>query len=191
MNAQRKKLEDRLAKSFAPVKEQTSDEFLQVVDLLQGFIQQVAAAINTKAGVKAEVKLELGHLVNQGQEHRVVIRAPEIGLSDFVLRAFVPIDGYPVVLDMLAEGDRSCDSGDALADALFELSQQPTVQQRLKAIRQALSDESFRGSRAVVTKNSQKNKTQKKEPPPSFLRPELRHSTKTIKKTRKTTIPTN
>jgi hypothetical protein len=150
-NAQRKKLVDGLKKSFAPVKEQATDRYREAVDLLHAFAEQVSELINQPDGVRAEVKVELGHLVNQGQEHRVAIRAPEIGLSDYVLRAFVPFDGYPVVLDMFEEGDRLCQSSETLVAALVELSRQPTMQQRLAAIRSALADESVRGPRRKVT----------------------------------------
>ncbi|MFT3774000.1 MAG: hypothetical protein QM820_52210 [Minicystis sp.] len=150
MNAARKKLESALDKSLAPVKEQAAGAYHEVVDLLRGFADKVAAAVNSGGGAVADVKLELGHLVNQGQEHRVVIRAPEIGLSDYLLRAFVPPDGYPVVLDLLSEGDRVCDDADGLVAALVELSELAATQQRLAVIRSALADESLRGERKVV-----------------------------------------
>lgn len=149
-STQRKKLVDGLKKSFAPVKEQTTDRYREAVDLLHAFAEQVAELINQPNGARAEIKVELGHLVSQGQEHRVAIRAPEIGLSNYVLRAFVPFDGYPVVLDMFEEGDRSCGSAESLVAALVELSRQPAMQQRLAAIRSALADESLRGPRRKI-----------------------------------------
>ena len=146
-SAQRKKLVEGLKKSFAPVKEQTTDRYREAVDLLRAFAEQVAELINQPSGGQAEVKVELGHLVNQGQEHRIAIRATEIGLSDYVLRAFIPVDGYPVVLDMFEESDRVCASAESLIAALVELSAQPSMQQRLAAIRSSLADESLRGPR--------------------------------------------
>jgi hypothetical protein len=107
----------------------------------------VAGVLNQPGGIPAEVKVELGHLVTQGQEHRVAIRAPEVGLSDYLLRAFIPPGGYPVVLDMFAEGDRLCDAPESLVAALVELSEQPAMQQRLTSIRSVLSDESLRPER--------------------------------------------
>jgi hypothetical protein len=149
-SAQRKKLVDGLKKSFAPVKERTTDRYREAVDLLRAFAEQVAELINQPNGIKAEVKVDLGHLVNQGQEHRVAIRATEIGLSDYVLRAFIPFDGYPVVLDVFEESDRVCASAESLVAALVELSGQPAMQQRLAAIRSSLADESLRGPRKKI-----------------------------------------
>jgi hypothetical protein len=111
------------------------------VDLLRAFAQQVASLINTGG---ASVGVELGHLVNQGQEYRVVVRAPQIHLVDILLRAFIPIDGFPVVLDMFAQGETSCASEDDLVKALVGVSKQPEVRQRLTNIRQALLDPDLR-----------------------------------------------
>jgi hypothetical protein len=149
-NAARKKLEEGLEASLAPVREEAPDAYREAVDLLWRFADKVAAAVNPEEGVKAEVKVVLGHLVNQGQEHRIAIRAPEIGLSDFLLRAFVPSEGYPVVLDLFSEGDRVCADEDALVAALIEASGHPAMRQRLASIRNVLTDESVRGERKVV-----------------------------------------
>jgi hypothetical protein len=146
----RKKLIDGLKSSFAPVKEQAIDRYREAVDLLHAFAEQVAELLKPPGGVAAEVKVKLGHQVDQGQEYRVVIRAPEIGLSDYLVRAFVPFDGYPVMLDMFEEADRQCDTAESLVAALVELSRRPAMQQRLAAIRGALADESLRGERKVV-----------------------------------------
>jgi hypothetical protein len=147
---QRKKLVDGLKKAFAPVREQTNERYREAVDLLHAFAEQVAELINPPGGVVAEVKVELGHLVNQGQEHRIAIQAPEIGVSEYVLRAFVPPDGYPVVLDAFSEADRACPTAESLVAALVELSAQSSMRQQLAAIRSALVDESARGERKVV-----------------------------------------
>lgn len=149
-NDQRKKLVAGLKKSFAPVREQTTDRYREAVDLLHAFAEQVAELIKQPDGITAEVKVELGHLVTHGQEHRVAIRAPKIGLSDYLLRAFVPLAGYPVTLDMFEETDRRCDTAESLVAALVELSGQPAMQQRLAAIRSTLADESLRGEPSQV-----------------------------------------
>ena len=146
----RKKLVDGLTRSFAPVREQAIDRFREAVDLLHAFAEQVAELLKLPGGAPVEVKVELGHLVDQGQEYRVVIRAPEIGLSDYLVRAFVPFDGYPVMLDMFEEADRRCDTTESLVAALVELSGRPAMLQRLAAIRGALADESLRGERKEV-----------------------------------------
>lgn len=143
----RQKLVAELKKSFAPVKDQADKGVSEAVDLLHAFAEQVDELIRSPDGVAAEVKVELGHLVNSGQEYRVVIRAPAIGLSDYLVRAFVPGGGYPVMLDVFEESDRRCDSAESLIAALVDLSSHAAMQQRLAAIRRALADKSLRGGR--------------------------------------------
>lgn len=173
MNPARKKLEERVKKQLAPVKTGAKQHIgeQQVLDLLRGFIQQVNDAVNDPsagARLKAEISLEPGHLVSKGQEYRVAIRVREIGLSDFLIRVYVPLAGYPVDLDMFGTGDRTCSSEDELIDALADLSSERTFHERLIHIRNALSDPSLEGPRAVVrtraSKNSGASKSSKKRP---------------------------
>ncbi len=138
---QRTKLVSELEQSLAPIKNQTTVHYQEVLDLLRAFAEQVEKLINGSKGVGAEVSIELGHLLDQGHEHRVVVRAPSVGFSDYLLRAFIPPQGYPVTLDVLAEVDRSCDGPDALVGALVELSKQPDLQRQLATIRGMLAAE--------------------------------------------------
>jgi hypothetical protein len=119
-----------LKDSFAPVKEQAGEGYREAVDLLHAFAEQAAETVNPPKGARAEVKVELGHLVHQGQEHRIAIRAEAIGLSDYLLRAFVPFEGYPVVLDVFSQGDRTCKTSSALVEALVAVSRDPEMQKR-------------------------------------------------------------
>lgn len=135
MSTARTKLKAELEQSLRPVRERNNT--IVAVDLLRDFAQQVANSIGTS---EAKVTVELGHLVNLGQEYRVVIRAPQLHLVDILLRTFIPLDGFPVVVDMFAEGEMSCKDEDALVEALVSLSKQSAVRERLTNIRQALLD---------------------------------------------------
>jgi hypothetical protein len=142
MSTARTRLEKQLEKSLSPLTVEHDDA--AAVDLLHGFAQQISKLLNPPSGdvatTSANVTVELGHLVNKGQEYRVVVRAPKINLVDILLRAFIPMDGFPVHLDMFAEGEASCTSEDELVIALVKVSQQPALRERLANIRRALRD---------------------------------------------------
>lgn len=142
MSTARTRLEKQLEKSLSPLKREHEDAV--AVDLLHGFAQQISKLLNPQTGnvpaTNANVTVELGHLVNQGQEYRVVVRAPKINLVDILLRAFIPMDGFPVYLDMFAEGDASCTSEDELVIALVKVTEQRELRERLANIRRALRD---------------------------------------------------
>jgi hypothetical protein len=142
MSTARTRLEKQLEKSLSPLKREHDDDV--AVDLLHGFAQQVSKLLNQPssngATVGASVTVELGHLVNQGQEYRVVVRASKINLVDILLRAFIPMDGFPVILDMFSAGEASSASEDELVSALVEVSQQTALRERLANIRRALRD---------------------------------------------------
>lgn len=142
MSTARTRLEKQLEKSLRPLEEEQNDTV--AVDLLHGFAQRISKLLNppssTVTTTSANVTVELGHLVSKGQEYRVVVRAPKINLVDILLRAFIPMAGFPVNLDMFAEGDASCTSEDELVDALVKVSEQSALRERLANIRRALRD---------------------------------------------------
>lgn len=148
----RKKLVEELEASFAPVRKQASEAYRQAAGLVHAFAEQVDKTIRTTGRVSAKVTVELGHLVNAGQEHRVVIRANKIGLVDHLLRAFIPADGYPVTLDAFEETDLRCETADELVKNLVLVSQEPAMRQRLAAIRSALADQSLQSEHTRVAK---------------------------------------
>jgi hypothetical protein len=125
-------------------------EYKQVLQLLRAFTVEVSAFLSGPNLTKTEVTLELGHAVELGQEYRVVVAASAIGLQDFLLRAFVPADGYPVTLDYAGGPEVRCESEDKLVAELVNAIRSTAIQSRLLAIRQALSDETLRGERRIV-----------------------------------------
>jgi hypothetical protein len=126
-------------------------EYHEVLRLLGGFAEQVSEFLNAPDRTKANVSLEVGHVVELGQEYRVVVAGPEIGLKDYLLRAYVPADGYPVTLEYLAEEEKRCDNEEQLVAALVAAIRHEHMRSRLLALRQALSDETLRGGRRTIT----------------------------------------
>jgi hypothetical protein len=96
------------------------------------------------------VNVERGHVVNMGVEHRVVINAPEAGISDVLLRAYLPVDGLPVTLDTLGDEDQECKSHEELVQALVAIPRHPAIAARLRIIRQVLGDPALQQAAKVV-----------------------------------------
>ncbi len=137
-----------------------SNRYQEAVKLLHGFAEQVAAFLNGEGRAPAEVVVELGHVVDQGQEHQVVVRAPAIGLQDYLLRAYVPFDGFPVVLDTFGEEDRRAESPEDLVRELVALMRRGDMVARLLAHRQALGDPSLRSKAPAGTKKVAKRRVE-------------------------------
>src|SRR5258708_7933336 len=118
-------LKASLAESTEP-----PDAYAQALELLRAFADEVRSSLS--AGAKASlagltVDVERGHLVNDGVEQRVVIKAPLAGISDVLLRAYVPVDGLPIKLDAFGDEDQVCKSREELVKALVDLPRHPDI----------------------------------------------------------------
>jgi hypothetical protein len=146
-----KRLKVELKKELNATEASSATHYSDVLRLLEGFNEQVSDFLNGDGRTRADVSLDVGHVVDLGQEWRAVVKAPEIGLQDYLLRAYVPADGYPVTLDYLAEEEKRCADEDQLVAALVEAIRHEGMRARLLAIRQALSDETLRGARRTIS----------------------------------------
>ncbi len=131
----RKKLADGLAKALAPAQDPPTPKYLEIRELLNDFAHQLQDLI----GVGVTVTVDVGYFVSKGQEHRLAIRAPSLGFSDYILRAFIPLKGYPVELDVFEETDTICRNADDLVSALIGFTKKKHVQTQLTALRNANS----------------------------------------------------
>jgi hypothetical protein len=141
-------LKASLAESTKP-----PDAYAQALNLLRSFADEVQSSL--AKGHKAHlaglaVNVERGHVVNLGVEHRVVINAPEAGISDVLLRAYLPVDGLPVTLDILGDEDQECKSQEELVQALVAIPRHPAIAARLRIIRQVLGDPALQQEAKVV-----------------------------------------
>jgi hypothetical protein len=152
-NAPLRQLVTELRQALAEAERRPGEGYQEAVGLLHGFAGQVAEFLNGEGRAPAEVVVELGHVVEQGQEHQVVVRAPAIGLQDYLLRAYVPFDGFPVTLDTFGDEDRQASSPEALVRELVALMRRDDMVKRLLVHRQALGDPSL-GVRTGVKKMS-------------------------------------
>jgi hypothetical protein len=132
---------DRLRKGLESVEKRDHDQFREVVAMLRDTASVIREFLQ-KGGQGASVSVDVvpGHLVNAGREHRIVVRAPSHGVSDYLLRAYIPTDGYPVVLDSVDEEDVEYPTSQKLQQALVKLVKEPWFQERLSGLREVLRE---------------------------------------------------
>lgn len=144
-----KQLQSQLREALAVLRRDADAAYREALALLQSCADEVSAFLRG-ANDSVSVSLELGHVVDMGQEYRLVVKALDIGLSDHLFRAYVPAGGFPVNLDYLAEESIPCSSPEELVRQLVVFIENANVRARLAAIAQVLNDETVRGERTEV-----------------------------------------
>ena len=105
---------------------------------------ELADAIQSQvfAGVKnAEVNVTPGHTVNMGQQYKVQVRIvddrnqPHAAYNDTLFRAYIPLEGYPAVIDLFGEEKRKCKNKKELLEALKVVLRDKAFQLRLRSLR--------------------------------------------------------
>ncbi len=111
---------------------------------------QLAEALKagTFAGVESiRVVIVPGHTVNMGQQYKFCVQVLEdtsrliVAYTDVLFRFYVPVDGYPVVVEFMSEGHRNCDDKAALTSTLSELMANANMRLRLSSIRTLAQDQ--------------------------------------------------
>jgi hypothetical protein len=143
-------LKTLLRKGLEPVQRRHTDRFREVLGMLRDTASVVEEFL--RRGTSADVSVEVvqGQRADDGLEHRVVVRAPSHGVSDYLLRAYVPLSGYPVVIDSVEEDDVAYRDAKALQGALVELVKKPWFQERLLGLREILRDPALHQVGGVV-----------------------------------------
>jgi len=114
-----------------------SAEYHKVLQELELFATKLNSEV--LSGPNLKVLVEPGFKVNAGQQFKVVIVVKTQGFRDVLLRAYVPDDGYPVVLSFVGEEEAAADE-QMLLEHLYETIPNNTdIQSRLRALR-ALSE---------------------------------------------------
>ncbi|WP_437901295.1 hypothetical protein [Sorangium sp. So ce124] len=99
-------------------------------------LRALAAAIEASLVPEIiEVRIEPGYRVNAGQQYTFVVRVPKAGLRDVLLRVYVPVDGFPVSLDLFDGEQRRCTSLDAIETEIIGFLRHPDVKHRLLALK--------------------------------------------------------
>lgn len=92
----------------------------------------LAALTESLDGSDATVTLEIGHTVNYGVQMNIVIGIEGRRFRDILFRAYVPLDGYPVRLDLFGEELDMCEDKTALEAKILEFFREPEVSYRIE-----------------------------------------------------------
>lgn len=99
-------------------------------------LRSLAAAIEASLSPsRIEVRVEQGYRVNLGQQYNVVVRIPRSDYRTVLFRAYVPVDGFPVSLDLLEDAHPRCADLDELEAEILRFLGHPDVKQRLLALK--------------------------------------------------------
>jgi hypothetical protein len=128
--------DDDLKKKIAEALRDDREELPTEYDLVLHKLRDTADAIEaTLKPSVIEVRIEPGHRVNMGQQYSFVIRVPSLGYRDVLLRAYVPLDGFPVSLDLFEDKHPHCASLEELEASLLEFLRDPDVKRRLLSLK--------------------------------------------------------
>lgn len=111
---------------------QSSEASLQVID-------QFCQSIREYTNQKVECRRESGFVTNLGQEWRIVINPAVGGYPQVLFRAYVPLGGYPVQIDLYAGELTPCSNETALRKVLNRFLQQQTVQETIQYLSSSAS----------------------------------------------------
>jgi hypothetical protein len=95
-------------------------------------LDEFCRAIGEYTQDRVKVWRERGFLVNYGQEWRVLMQSASGGPVQPVFRAYVPLQGYPVQLDLHQEGLQTCRDRAALEAALAEFLRDVNVREQIR-----------------------------------------------------------
>lgn len=109
-----------------------SNQAQQVLDILDEF----GRGVEQYAQNQVTINRERGFVVNMGQEWRVTIRSLAGGPEQPMFRAYVPIDGFPTMLDLHEQELLKCDSPEDVRGALQEFLRDPSVKEQIHYFQQ-------------------------------------------------------
>jgi hypothetical protein len=110
------------------------DDYDRVVNKLQDLAAGIEASL-TSGSATIEVRIEPGYRVNLGQQYSLVLRVPKTGFRDVLLRAYVPVDGFPVSLDLFDDNHPRCDTLEALENEILGFLGHKDVKLRLRSLK--------------------------------------------------------
>jgi hypothetical protein len=124
-------LTDRLLKQARDV-DQPPAAFAEARAVLAEAIQVLTKLIDNHS---LKVACEVGHSVNYGVQHNVVVKESDGDFRDIICRAYIPIDGYPVTFDFMEEDLATCGNKKEMEDALVSFFGNTDLKNRIFAYR--------------------------------------------------------
>ena len=117
---------------------QPEDErYTEATDVLERFAEALEAQL-----VPGEIRVmvEPGYQVQMGQQLNVVVAIEARNFRDVLFRAYVPMTGFPVSLDLYGEDAVRCDDETQLADEILQFMGQPEIKSRLGMLKRMASE---------------------------------------------------
>jgi len=109
--------------------------YYSVVQELTIFAHKLESELLTSL---TRVAVEPGYTVRMGQQFKVIVTMPN-GFRDVLLRAYVPDDGYPVVLSFLGQEAEATDEQILLQHLYDVIPSDGDFQSRIRAFRALIS----------------------------------------------------
>lgn len=125
-----------LNKRIADVLKDERAEEPSAYDQVLHKLRDLAAAVEASlVPGSIQVRIEPGHRVSLGQQYRFVFLVPSIHFRDVLFRAYVPMDGFPVTLDLFDDKHPKCDKLEALETEIIDFLRHRDVKQRLLSLK--------------------------------------------------------
>ena len=106
-----------------------------------GRLRSAAEVITRELGAgDLLLRIEPGFQANIGQQLSMVTVIPSRNYRDVLFRAYVPVEWYPVQLDLLGEELVPCRSREELDDQALKFVQRPEIQSRLAMLAEITRD---------------------------------------------------
>ena len=113
-------------------------EFRQTYEAIRKIADGIRNALSKGRPGKLEVALEPGYLTNMGQQFRLRLSIPARKWEETLLRAYIPVDGFPVKLDLGEEEPVPCRDTAELEQAVLKVLKKPEIDSRLTIVRESL-----------------------------------------------------
>jgi hypothetical protein len=116
--------------------QESSAGYDQAVGFLNDFATELQSSLHTEVCVG---RGQITSGTSAGIEHSMIVSSLNPIMLEILFVARVPIEGFPVNLNLFAEYDILCHTPEELVRALTELPRHQNIKAKLRMIRQALA----------------------------------------------------
>lgn len=105
---------------------------------LAAVMERLSAVAGALGGsfAPADVHLESGWTTNYGKQYKVVVSLPAMHLEETLLKVYVPVTGFPVMLDLYDEQPSEAADLEALDRAILSFLSRSDTRTRLGALQE-------------------------------------------------------
>jgi len=130
-----KKFADQLSENLGKAQK---PEFDQAYKELREIAEGICEALSKGKPPGLEVRLEPGYATKLGQQFRLRLGVPARKWQETLLRAYIPVDGFPINLDLGEELPKPCVNAQELQKAVLDFMNKPEVAGRMSVVRELL-----------------------------------------------------